>query len=69
MPVGRGFATLDLHVRFVRLVTVAVSRLRVDAQVTHAGSRTVTAEGRIVGPDGKVSATGTTLCLVLKAER
>jgi hypothetical protein len=38
-----------LHVRFVRAVTVAVSRLRVEAQVTHAGSRTVTAEGRIVG--------------------
>jgi uncharacterized protein (TIGR00369 family) len=69
MPAGRGFATLDLHVRFVRAVTVAVSRLRVDAQVTHAGSRTVTAEGRIVGPDGKVYATGTTSCLVLKAER
>ena len=69
MPAGRGFATLDLHVRFVRAVTVAVSRLRVEAQVTHAGSRTVTAEGRIVGPDGKVYATGTTSCLVLKTER
>jgi uncharacterized protein (TIGR00369 family) len=69
LPAGRGFATLDLHVRFVRAVTVAVSRLRAEAQVTHAGSRTVTAEGRIVGPDGKVYATGTTSCLVLKTER
>ena len=68
LPAGRGFATLDLHVRFVRAVTVAVSRLRVEAQVTHAGSRTVTAEGRIVGPDAKVYATGTTSCLVLKTE-
>jgi uncharacterized protein (TIGR00369 family) len=69
MPAGRGFTTLDLHVRFTRAVTVAVSRLRVEAQVTHAGSRTVTAEGRIVGPDGKVYATGTTSCLVLNTER
>ena len=69
MPAGRGFATLDLHVRFVHAVTVAVSRLRVEAQVTHAGNRTVTAEGRIVGPDGKVYATGTTSCLVLKMEQ
>jgi Thioesterase superfamily len=68
LPAGRGFTTLDLHVRFVRAVTVAVSRLRVEAQVTHAGNRTVTAEGRIVGPDGKVYATGTTSCLVLKME-
>jgi len=67
-PAGRGFTTLGLHVRFVRAVTVAVSRLRVEAQVTHAGNRTVTAEGRIVGPDGKVYATGTTSCLVLKIE-
>jgi hypothetical protein len=29
----------------------------------------VTAEGRIVGPDGKVYATGTTSCLVLMTER
>jgi uncharacterized protein (TIGR00369 family) len=69
LPAGRGFTTLDLHVRFVRAVTVAISRLRAEAQVTHAGSRTVTAEGRIVGPDGKVYATGTTSCLVLKMEQ
>ena len=69
LPAGRGFTTLDLHVRFVRAVTVAVSRLRVEAQVTHAGNRTVTAEGCIVGPDGKVYATGTTSCLVLKMEQ
>src|SRR5260370_9596032 len=60
LPAGRGFTTLDLHVRFMRAVTEAVSRLRTEAHVTHAGNRTVTAEGRIVGPDGKVYATGTT---------
>src|SRR5713101_7302388 len=69
LPAGHGFTTLDLHVRFVRAVTVAVFRLRAEAQVTHAGRRTVTAEGRIVGPDGKVYATGTTSCLVLKMEQ
>ena len=69
LPAGHGFTTLDLHVRFVRAVTDAVFRLRSEAQVTHAGSRTVTAEGRLIGPDGKVYATGTTSCLVLKMER
>jgi uncharacterized protein (TIGR00369 family) len=69
LPAGRGFTTLDLHVRFVRAVTETVSRLRTEAHVTHAGNRTVTAEGRIVGPDGKVYATGTTSCLVLMTER
>jgi uncharacterized protein (TIGR00369 family) len=69
LPTGRGFTTLDLHVRFVRAVTKEVSRLRTEAHVTHAGNRTVTAEGRIVGPDGKVYAMGTTSCLVLKMEQ
>ncbi len=45
LPAGHGFTTLDLHVRFVRAVTVVVLRLRAEAQVTHAGSQTVTAEG------------------------
>lgn len=69
LPAGQGFTTLDLHVRFVRAVTVAVSRLRAEAQVTHAGSRTITAEGRTIGPDGKVYATATTSCLVLKLKK
>lgn len=62
LPAGHGFTTLDLHVRFVRAVIVRVFRLRAEAQVTPAGSRTVTADGRLIGPDGKVYATGTTSC-------
>jgi uncharacterized protein (TIGR00369 family) len=66
---GCGLATLDLHVRFVRPVTVAVRRVRAEAQVTHSGNRIVTAEGRIHGADGKLYATGTTSCLILPVER
>jgi len=69
LPAGHRFTTLDLHVRFVRAVTVGVFGLRAEAQVTHAGSRTVTAEGRLIGLDGKVYAAGTTSCLVLKMEQ
>jgi hypothetical protein len=50
LPGGCGFTTLDLHVRFVRAATVAISRLRAEAQVTHVGKRTATAEGRVIGP-------------------
>src|SRR5258707_3170177 len=69
LPAGRGFTTLDLHVRFVRAVTEEVSRLRTEAHVTHAGNRTVTAEGRVIGPGCNVYATGTTSCLVLTMEQ
>src|SRR4029077_13107974 len=60
LPAGRGFPTLDLRVPFVRPATEAVSRRRTEPHVTRTGTRTVTAEGRIVGPDGKVYAMGTT---------
>jgi uncharacterized protein (TIGR00369 family) len=66
LPAGRGYTTLDLHVRFVRAVTVEVPRVRAEAGVTHVGGRIVTADGRIVGPDGTLYATGSTSCLVLK---
>ena len=57
---------LPLHVRFVRRNRGSISIVR--RHITHAGNRTVTAEGRIVGPDGKVYTTGTTSCLMLKME-
>jgi uncharacterized protein (TIGR00369 family) len=69
LPAGSGYTTLDLHVRFVRAVTVEVPRVRAEAGVTHAGSRIVTADGRIIGPDGKLYATGSASCLVLKVGR
>lgn len=68
LPPGCGLATLDLHVRFTRPLTAAVDRVRVEARVTHGGKRIVTAEGRIVGPDGKVYATATASCITLNAE-
>src|SRR5260370_42573906 len=42
MPAVRGFPTLASHLRLLPAVTVAVSRLRAEAHVIHAGNRTVT---------------------------
>jgi uncharacterized protein (TIGR00369 family) len=69
LPAGRGFTTLDLHVPPCAIEILPRLRRARTEHVTHAGNRTVTAEGRIVGPDGKVYATGTTSCLVLKIEQ
>ncbi len=66
LPEGRGYTTIDLQVRFVRAVTTAVPRVRAEAKVVHAGGRVVTAEARLVGPDGKLYATATTSCLVME---
>lgn len=64
MPVGRSYTTLELSVNIVRAATLKTGPLRAIGTVLHAGRQLATAEARIVGPDGKLYAHGTTTCLV-----
>lgn len=69
MPVGRGYTTVELKINIVRGLTDAVPLVRAEGRVIHAGRQVATAEGRLVGPDGKLYAHGTTTCLVFDAGR
>jgi uncharacterized protein (TIGR00369 family) len=64
LPAGRGYTTLELKVNMVRALTKEVPFVRAEGKVIHAGKQVATAEGRIVGPDGKLYAHATTTCLV-----
>jgi uncharacterized protein (TIGR00369 family) len=64
MPAGRGYTTAELSVNIVRGATPATGPLRAVATVLHGGRQLATAEARIVGPDGRLYAHGTTTCLV-----
>lgn len=64
LPAGRGYTTLELKINLVRALTVAVPLVRAEGQVIHVGRQIGTAEGRIVGPDGKLYAHATTTCLI-----
>jgi uncharacterized protein (TIGR00369 family) len=64
LPAGRGYTTLELKVNLVRALTDAVPLVRAEGSVIHVGRQTGTAEGRIVGPDGKLYAHATTTCLL-----
>lgn len=66
MPVGKIFTTLDMHINFTRAVTRGTGPLTCTAHVVHAGSRTATAEGRIVDAAGKVYAHGTATCILYR---
>jgi uncharacterized protein (TIGR00369 family) len=66
MPAGRGYTTAELSVNLVRAIPVGVQRVRAIAKVVHAGRQLATAEARLVGPDGKLYAHGTTTCLVFE---
>ena len=66
MPVGRAYTTAELSVNIVRAASHKSGPLRAIGTVVHAGRQLATAEGRIVGPDGKLYAHATTTCLVFE---
>lgn len=67
MPVGMAYTTAELSVNIVRAANEATGPLRAIGTVIHSGRQLATAEARIVGPDGKLYAHGTTTCLVFEA--
>ena len=66
MPVGRAYTTAELGVNIIRAATMKSGPLRAIGTVIHCGRQMATAEARIVGPDGKLYAHGTTTCLVFE---
>lgn len=64
LPAGRGFTTLELKVNMVRALDDGVPLVRAEGNVIHAGRQVATAEGRIIGPDGKLYDHATTTCLI-----
>ena len=66
LPAGTGYTTLDLSVKMTRAIVPAPGiRVRAIGKIIQVGRQVATAEGRIVGPDGKLYAHATTTCLIL----
>ncbi len=66
LPVGQGYTTLEYKVNLVRGVPMGMMTECV-SQVDHAGRSTMVAHGEIRGiEDGKLYATGSTTCIVLR---
>ena len=64
LPVGSGYTTAELSINIVRAANRESGPLRAIGTVIHAGRQLATAEGRLVGPDGKLYAHATTTCIV-----
>lgn len=64
---GQAYTTAELSVNIVRAASEKTGPLRAIGTVIHCGRQMATAEARIVGPDGKLYAHGTTTCLVFQA--
>jgi uncharacterized protein (TIGR00369 family) len=67
LAVGKAYTTAELKVNYVRPVTARVPLLRAEGQTIHVGARMATAEGRLVGPDGKLYAHASTTCFIFDA--
>ena len=66
LPAGRAYTTAEFSLNIVRAATAQTGPLRAIGQVIHSGRQMATAEGRIVGPDGRLYAHATTTCLVFE---
>jgi uncharacterized protein (TIGR00369 family) len=68
LPAGKAYTTMEFKVHLVRPLTEAVPVVRAEGKIVHAGRQVATAEARLVGPDEKLYAHGTTTCLVFDRE-
>jgi uncharacterized protein (TIGR00369 family) len=66
MPPGRSYTTAELSVNIVRAAHAKTGPLRAIGTVIHCGKQLATAEGKIIGADGKLYAHATTTCLVFE---
>ncbi|MBV9672491.1 MAG: PaaI family thioesterase [Verrucomicrobia bacterium] len=59
------YTTIETKVNFVRPITEATGLMRAIGNAIHTGTRTGTAEGRLVDHAGVIYAHGTTTCFLL----
>jgi uncharacterized protein (TIGR00369 family) len=69
LPTGVGYTTVDLNVTYLRPVTRDSGRLTCQAEIVHSGRKVATARARVVDGDGRLYATATTTCLILRPEK
>jgi uncharacterized protein (TIGR00369 family) len=64
LDAGTGYTSLDLNTRFLRPVTAATGVIRCEGEVIARGSRTATAQARLVDGNNRLLAHATSTCLL-----
>lgn len=67
LPAGRSYTTSQINLNIVRAANAQTGPLRCIGTAIHVGRQIGTSEARIVGPDGKLYAHGTTTCAIFEA--
>ena len=68
LQAGEFYTSVDLSVKFLRPVTLATGQIAAVGTVTHLGRRTALAEARITDTAGKLYATATSSCLIIRPQ-
>lgn len=66
LPQATGYTTLDLTMRFIRPVSADSGTLTVSGTAEHTGRRTAVARGEVRSSAGKLLASASCTCLVLR---
>jgi uncharacterized protein (TIGR00369 family) len=69
LDAGTGYTSLDLNTRFLRPVTAATGLIRCVGEVIARGSRTATAQARLVDANDRLLAHATSTCLLFPIGR
>ncbi len=67
LPSGSFYATIETKANFSRPIRKDTGRVRTEARAVSQGRQIISAEARILGPDGRVLAHGTSTLLVMNA--
>ncbi|WP_420593638.1 PaaI family thioesterase [Deinococcus sp.] len=69
LPAGVGYTTLDLAVKYLRPLKVGMGEVRAVGEVVSVSRQVATAQAQILDEAGKLYATATTTCLLLRPGR
>lgn len=68
LPAGSGYATIETKANFARPISKDTGRIRAEARVVAQSRQIISTEAKVLSPDGKVLAHGTSTLLVLGAK-
>jgi uncharacterized protein (TIGR00369 family) len=67
LSAGQAYTTVELKLNIVRALTDKVPLVRAEGRIIHLGRSMATAEGRLIGHDGRLYAHATTTCFIFEA--